>query len=597
MALMPYIFGGSTGIRTPQEAAHLRAIAEALAGQRRAPHTIGEGLSAIGDAIASRRYRMRGDRMESEGRANWQKNYGDLLPSLFGGDGGAVDPVPTAPGGEVPQPPDMSHAGVGSDYGAATNIATSQLPPPEDLAAIVRTVIGEAGNQTPEGQRAVAEVILNRARESGMTPMQVVMAKGQFEPWMTRGSELNAIDPNSQQYQSVLGNITPAFGPDDPTGGADHFYSPGAQAALGRDVPDWARGQQGTDIGDHRFYSLGYGGDPGTSGAQDATAAQASGHPGVTQVADSGGFDPRIFDALNDPWVPEGTKAVLGAILEQQLKERAPKAPISLSPGERLLDPRDYHVLATGGEDLPNEAKMFQWAQAHGFNGSIEDWQRLKGTNVSIGGKTLDAEYAKDFHDILTQGRDAQSTLGSLNVMEQAMSDPGFYSGAGGETVLQLKRFGAALGMNPEGISSMETFQSQAKQLALAAMGGSLGSGFSNADRDFVTGQVAGLENTPAGNKKLLAITRELTKRKIQIADLAGRYADMPEHGGQIDRGFDAYLRQWAEANPLFPQQKQAPPDPSEPLPDPSQYQEGQIIENDQRQQFKLVNGKWEPVQ
>jgi spore germination cell wall hydrolase CwlJ-like protein len=74
----------------------------------------------------------------------------------------------------------MSRAGVGSDYAATTNIATSQLPPPEDLNAIVRTVIGEAGNQSPEGQRAVAEVILNRARETGMTPMQVVSAKGQF---------------------------------------------------------------------------------------------------------------------------------------------------------------------------------------------------------------------------------------------------------------------------------------------------------------------------------------------------------------------------------------------------------------------------------
>ena len=72
---MSYIFGGNTGIRTPQEAARLRAIAEALSGQRRAPHTIGEGLTAIGDAIAERRAVSRADRIESEGRANWQKNY------------------------------------------------------------------------------------------------------------------------------------------------------------------------------------------------------------------------------------------------------------------------------------------------------------------------------------------------------------------------------------------------------------------------------------------------------------------------------------------------------------------------------------------
>src|SRR6185436_12044605 len=140
MALMPYIFGGNTGIKTPQEAAHLRAVAEALASQGRTPHTIGEGLSAIGDAIASRRYRMRGERMESEGRAAYQSKYGDLVKSLISGGGAAAAPVPTAPGGEVPPAPDLSQAhpeyltgGGMPPPPAATNVANTQLPPPEDL--------------------------------------------------------------------------------------------------------------------------------------------------------------------------------------------------------------------------------------------------------------------------------------------------------------------------------------------------------------------------------------------------------------------------------------------------------------------------------
>jgi hypothetical protein len=218
---MSYIYGGNTGISSPQEAKRLRDIAEALAGVRRQPHTIGEGLSAIGDAIAQRRAATRADRMESEGRAAYESKYGDLFKNIFSGGGGAADPVPTAPGGEIPPLPDLSQAhpeyltgGGMPPPPTATNVANPQMAP-EDLAAMVRTVIGEAGNQSPEGQRAVAEVILNRARETGMTPMQVVSAKGQFEPWATRGAELNAIDPTSQQYQSVLGNITPAFAPDD----------------------------------------------------------------------------------------------------------------------------------------------------------------------------------------------------------------------------------------------------------------------------------------------------------------------------------------------------------------------------------------------
>jgi hypothetical protein len=322
-----------------------------------------------------------------------------LVEKLFGG-GGAVDAEPAdteepadtaepmayvAPGGVVPPLPSKF-----------TNVANSQLhlPPAEDLNAMVRTIIGEAGNQSPEGQRAVAEVILNRARQSGMTPMQVVMAKGQFEPWATRGPELNAIDPNSAQYQSVLANIMPAFGEGDPTGGADHFYSPGAQAALGRDTPAWARGQTGRDIGDHRFYALGYGGDAGTSDAQDAIGQQVAGlsidanpnpdpRPAVGQVAQAGGFDPRIFDALNDPWVPEGDKAVLEAILERRMKQMFP-------------DPVDYGFTTENGDiyatnpregtakriiDNPDPLKPtsdiqnYEYDVQNGFRGTFHDWK------------------------------------------------------------------------------------------------------------------------------------------------------------------------------------------------------------------------------
>jgi hypothetical protein len=101
-----------------------------------------------------------------------------------------------------------------------------------------------------------------------MSPEQVVTAKGQFEPWATRASALMGLDPNSPQYQAIATNLAPTLsgGAPDVTGGADYFYAPGAQAAMGRNTPSWAQGQQGTDIGNQRFYSLGYGGgSPGSN--------------------------------------------------------------------------------------------------------------------------------------------------------------------------------------------------------------------------------------------------------------------------------------------------------------------------------------------
>lgn len=175
--------------------------------------------------------------------------------------------------------------------------------------------------------------------------------------------------------------------------------------------------------------------------------------------------------------------------------------------------------------------------------------------NVDMKGQTKYAEergagFAKAAQEIEKAGQSASSALTSLSVMENAMNDPGFYSGAGSEIVKQAKRVGAALGLDPDGIDSMEAFNAQAKSAALDAMGGSLGTGFSNADRDFVLDQVPTLDNTIPGNKRLIDIQKKLNQRKVDIAKRARDYED---RRGQIDNGFYDELSTWAEQNPLFP--------------------------------------------
>lgn len=177
-------------------------------------------------------------------------------------------------------------------------------------------------------------------------------------------------------------------------------------------------------------------------------------------------------------------------------------------------------------------------------------------SNVTVGAeKTYDTTVGKGygdlFNDLQKEARSANSTLGALNVMEQSMSNDKFYSGFGAEQLLTARRAASALGLDPEGISDMETFNAQTKGAALAAMGGSLGAGFSNADRSFVEGQVPSFENTPDGNRKLIDVNRKLAKRKQEIAAFARDYARKNE--GRLDMGFDDALSAWAEANPLFP--------------------------------------------
>jgi hypothetical protein len=164
--------------------------------------------------------------------------------------------------------------------------------------------------------------------------------------------------------------------------------------------------------------------------------------------------------------------------------------------------------------------------------------------------QTIGEGYGKRFLDTQNEAQAAQRTLNGLTVMESAISSPGFYSGAGSEFITTLKRIGQGVGLDPAGISSMETFNAMSKQAALDAMGGSLGAGFSNADRDFVIDQVPNLGNTPQGNRMLVDIQRKLNGRKIEIAGLARDYA--ARNGGRIDPGFDDFLSRWAASNPLF---------------------------------------------
>ncbi|BCH22085.1 hypothetical protein [Mesorhizobium sp. L-8-3] len=165
--------------------------------------------------------------------------------------------------------------------------------------------------------------------------------------------------------------------------------------------------------------------------------------------------------------------------------------------------------------------------------------------------KTLGKSYGERFTDFQKEAQTAQRALNSLTVMEQVMSKEGFYSGTAAEQVRRVKQFARALGFDPDGVDSMEAFNAMSKQTALDAMGGSLGTGFSNADRDFVIDQVPNLGNTPEGNRQLIQIQRKLAQRKQHIAKLAREYA--AKNGGRIDPGFDDYLSQWAEQNPLFP--------------------------------------------
>lgn len=130
-------------------------------------------------------------------------------------------------------------------------------PASRDL--LVRTVIGEAANEPDDGQAAVAHVIMNRvnAGKYGKDVPNVVLAKGQFEPWQTRANELRSIRPDDPTYRRASQIVDRVIAGDmpDPTAGATHFLNPDiVRQRRGGTLPAWAQGD-GQKIGAHAFYA------------------------------------------------------------------------------------------------------------------------------------------------------------------------------------------------------------------------------------------------------------------------------------------------------------------------------------------------------
>jgi hypothetical protein len=175
--------------------------------------------------------------------------------------------------------------------------------------------------------------------------------------------------------------------------------------------------------------------------------------------------------------------------------------------------------------------------------------------------QTIGKGYGETMLEIQKMGRSANSAMSSLGLMERAINNPGFYSGSASEVVNAAKKAAVSLGVaDADNAAPNELFAKVANKLVLDLAGGSLGTGFSNADRDYLASTVPNLANTPEGNKQIIQVMKTVEQRKSDVAKLAREYS---KQNGRLDAGFDEQLAQWSEANPLFKGAQQASPAPA----------------------------------
>ena len=191
----------------------------------------------------------------------------DARDAATGGPGAGTAPPP-------PQGAPNASAPAGVDVPA----------PGSERDLLARAMVWEAGD-SPKDMLAAATVIHNRANMAGDSQLDELYKPHQFEAVNNRHTwaKLQALPQTSPAYQQGLQAVD-QVATQGPVGNWDHFYSPGAQSALGRAKPAWDDGT-GQAQGKQLYFAQGYGGKPALQQAPSpgGSAFAQSGPPGSNQ--------------------------------------------------------------------------------------------------------------------------------------------------------------------------------------------------------------------------------------------------------------------------------------------------------------------------
>lgn len=507
-----YIFGGSTG-ETPESVRQKRQLADMMTGRTQGAKNWGEGFNAMMNGLVSRWTRDEADAAQQAGISSATTQYEDYIRRALTGDTSAMPPaqdIGLGPGAS----PDMAAyrdaiAGIESagsgDYGA--------IGPTHDTLgrALGRYQVMEA-NLAPWSQEALGRAV---------TP----------DEFLANPALQDAV------FDHRFGQYVNQFGPE---GAAQAWFAgPGGVGQMDR------RDSLGTSVGDYtdKFRSAAGGG-----GGPSPQAAQAGG-PDLNEL---------LMLSAN-PWLNEGQRGAVNALIEQQMRAqdpghqldlqtkrqglergaleldamRNPAAPKPVFEGgqwwdiaggqpnaltERAVDPtpqiRNLESLVERGID-PNEALD------RAFSGGVS-------VNVGTGDDkffgAVDGAEGKVFADLLAEGPNTGRKRVQIDQLEGLLNN----MTTGGPAVFQQML--GEFGINSEGLDSIQAAQALINQIVPEQR--QPGSGpMSDADLALFKQSVPRIINTPGGNQMIIDTMRGINDYTMAQSDIASRLA-----GRQITR-------------------------------------------------------------
>ena len=313
---MSFIFGGNTG-QSYEDIQAKRKIAEQLLQQNAStPRNVGEGLSAIGRALAYRNITKKADAADATNKAAFDQQYSGLFAGSSGGSAPSFAPAdPNSPEG----------------IGDATMVALGKAP---DFAKLESTYglpsgylsrtaqLESGGNPNAQNPNSSAggmfQFIDSTAKQYGLTD--------KTDPIASADAAARLAADNKAYLTKALGR-EPSAGElylahqQGPAGAAKLILNQGAPAAslVGNDAVALNGGSGGMTGGDFAQKWLAkFGGEQPQSGSGMSIQALA-------EVAGS-------------PYATPGQKAVAAALLQQQMDAADPAKKLALEKAQLEID-------------------------------------------------------------------------------------------------------------------------------------------------------------------------------------------------------------------------------------------------------------------
>jgi hypothetical protein len=407
-------------------------------------------------------------------------------------------------------------------------LPTNNLPPSTSRNASVPVARPIGGGQTGGGSSQPAQ----GGQDSQSTIMQVATAAGipndQLAPVSASlARQLGVDDPNAPLDMSdprVRGVIVPALQqfkrmgvgqvvPEGaPTPAPQVVPQPGARPAQPQPQPPVVA-QGGPQPAPNPQQNQ------GTFGAPSAIA---------TRGAIPTGTDPEIqkqiatYTAIaSNPAYPKTVQEAAMARLKALQDQGQPTGPM-----------KEYDLYRRQGGNLP-------------FN----EWQADTEQRKSVATEEAKASTTK-YQALVDGGVKAQQEIPQLEMLQEQMNDPNFYSGAGERYNLMFKRMKAAVGMDPDAAVPQEFLRKATAASVLASFGALKGLGpIRVAEMNLAKQAAAAPENSIPANKLLIEIQKRTYQRQGDIAEMAQNYK---EKNGVLDSGFDKQVTAYFKVHPIF---------------------------------------------